>query len=775
MRRTALLLCSLVLACGPEDEPDPFGQCAEGQECGPACAICDDGDETTVQWCLEEWLCGGVSLAVDCAPDCARSAGTLVEVQARTMGDGGMPGIGGAVSVAQGELGRHVYVASPEHGVSHFRRVEDRLLYVETIDVPGASAILMDRSRFWVVAEDLVSMTWDLQTGRISAPASLGDGGRLITSGGGRMLIADDAELRVHDPDSGEEIDATDATLHAVITSDDGRHVYGADGTNLLAWTLSDADGFDPITVPSGEPGLVGAEAVSMSPNGQQVYVAGFCDHEIAILDRDLGSGALTYRGVADAGGPAPFGCEALLAAGNDEVFAQPHRSFPSAIAVTDDGTRAIVAALFDQVAIYTRADDGALTLDSVIERRAEVLDFDLATETVRHDGAWWNALRRGAFVGTGDHERAWVVSRVAGVFREVTGEQTSELYQGGVGGIDALAGAYRLTLSPGAEHLYVAPRGDRRPAVFAVDADTGGLTPLPSPEFTEPGPGGRPGGLTDIDVGSDGATVYALDAAHGALRVFDRAGDGTLALNTTLDLGECDGHAATPTAVRSVPGAPKQVYIGDAPPQGESCLRHLVDSDGVWSIAETHTHWSLSGVKAIAMPKDGRFVVTGGLGVAHWGRDVSTGALTFLETIGPEGIEALALSADERLVYAVSSLHDLVVTVRIDDAGVTHRDSIKHGEGLELEAPAGVAASPDGRWLFVAARGSSAISTFELDDDGLPQSRGVLLDRPSLDGVSGLEIHPDGHLLFGAAVRASAVTSLRVTRPGGDGCGSDC
>ena len=87
--------------------------------------------------------------------------------------------------------------------------------------------------------------------------------------------------------------------------------------------------------------------------------------------------------------------------------------------------------------------------------------------------------------------------------FRVFDGVTATGFVQAGQGGVQNLAGAYTLRVSPDGRNVYVAPRNHDRPASFRLAPD-GGLTELPAPTLPVLNPE-EP--LTDGDLeGDDGA-----------------------------------------------------------------------------------------------------------------------------------------------------------------------------------------------------------------------------------------------------------------------------
>ena len=106
-------------------------------------------------------------------------------------------------------------------------------------------------------------------------------------------------------------------------------------------------------------------------------------------------------------------------------------------------------------------------------------------------------------------------------VFREVERD--------GVGGVDGLAGAKGVAVSPDGGQVYVSSADENSLAVFTRNAVTGGLTFV---ELQKDGTGSVDGlnGTLSVAISSDSASVYVAGTDDDAVAVFgNRCGNGTL------------------------------------------------------------------------------------------------------------------------------------------------------------------------------------------------------------------------------------------------------
>ena len=96
------------------------------------------------------------------------------------------------------------------------------------------------------------------------------------------------------------------------------------------------------------------------------------------------------------------------------------------------------------------------------------------------------------------------------------------EIQTDGVGGVDGLAGAIVVTVSPDGKHVYVTGNSEAAVAVFSRNATTGALTFV---EVKKDGVGGFDGlnGAFPVRVSPDGSTVYVGGSGGDEIGVFLR------------------------------------------------------------------------------------------------------------------------------------------------------------------------------------------------------------------------------------------------------------
>ena len=303
-------------------------------------------------------------------------------------------GLWNAQSVAVSPDGKHVYgAAASDDAVTVFRRdgvtgtldLAQRITRTSSVLLDGAYAVAVmpDGSQVLAVSQyddALVIFDRDADTGLLTFRQSFKDGLSNVDGLNGAAFVAISPDGKhayaASVQDSGLSVFARNASTggwsyvehrrdgvsgvdglsgaRAVVVSPDGLHVYAAamyenkvsiftrdSATGSLTYQASVQDGV------SGVDGLYRPVAVTVSPDGENLYVAGHYDDAIAVFQRDAATGALNYvhrlRDGLD-------GADGLLRA--------------SSVAVSSDGGYVYATGSSDhRVAVFSRAaGNGALT-----------------------------------------------------------------------------------------------------------------------------------------------------------------------------------------------------------------------------------------------------------------------------------------------------------------------------------------------------------------------------------------------------------------------------
>jgi len=292
------------------------------------------------------------------------------------------------------------------------------------------------------------------------------------------------------------------ANVYVVGQNEDTVAAFSRDpGTGALSFVEFEKEGVDNVD------GIAIPVGVAVSPDGLSVYVTGggAQDNAVATFSRVAPTGELDWVGVIKDGDP---GVDGLAS--------------PQEVVVSPDGDHVYVASLSDDgVSAFARdPGNGTLTFIDVYKDGVDAEGTDGAVGlAISPDGDH-------VYV-TGTNENA-----VATFSRdESTGELTFvEFDQDGVGGVDGLAGATDVAISPNGANVYVASAGDSAVATFSRDMTTGALTFL---EQERDGVDGVDGLFNSyhVAVSPDGAHVYASGYNDDAVVTFARdAATGALA-----------------------------------------------------------------------------------------------------------------------------------------------------------------------------------------------------------------------------------------------------
>lgn len=651
------------------------------------------------------WVCVAALRLLQ--PTLARA--DLVFQQAVVDGDGSVKGVGFARAVALSPDGRHVYVAGG--GIAIFARnpADQSVTYLDTVLEPlnGAGwsvAVSPDGQHVYVGTEfKVVALRRDATTGKLAPFATYNLMNRISPS--------------------------------AMAISGDGRHVYVATCWNPQAVRVFSRD---PTT---GELTSIGGSedagnpfywprtaAAALSPDGQHLYVA--CDNPefgVTVFRRDAASGGLTVIG--------PVGDSNSGARG---------------VAISPDGRHAYITdRLSNDVKLFGRDPaSGALTL---VDTYVGPPFGDPMAVAVSPDG-------RSVFVANEAGEALTALRR-----DPVTGALTRVSTHKGLI-------ASTIAVAPDSSSAYIAAR--YAVAAFRRDANTGTLALVNSLQDGDGGVHLRES--TSVAVSPDAAFVYV---AGGDLTAFRRdLITGRLGSPAIVDRGEYGG-----AIVISPDGA--NAYLTSPLTASVKFFRRDVASGSV-TLLEKETDGvngvdGLYGAGGIAVSPDGHDVYVLGweeAKLAVFRRDPGNGTLRFTQVLadGVDGVvgldrpAALAMSSDGQNLYVSGSLNIVVFRRQPLDGRLQPTQVVAAADvpgDRVLEAPLGLALSPDGNYLYVGGWRSRTVVAFQRDAmTGRLTFSSVYYHDPLfvLYGATDLGVSPDGRKLFALGFENSLLSFAR-------------
>jgi len=338
--------------------------------------------------------------------------------------------------------------------------------------------------------------------------------------------------------------------------------------------------------------------------------------------------------------------------------------------------------------------------------------------------------------------------------------------------GVDGLAGAQSVTVSPDGAHVYVAGSVDDAIAVFSRNAATGELGFV---ELERDGVGGVDGinGIRSVVVSGDGAHVYAVGFSENTIAVFARdmvtgeltfvethrdgvAGVTGLVLPAAVAISPDDAHVY---AAGGVAGE-IAVFSRNAGTGALTFVEALFDGQG--------GVMGIDGAVSVVVSPDGSHVYVAATSdsVAVFSRNAGTGELSFVEALfdgtgGITGLEyatAVVTSPDGSHVYA-SGLNDDAVVVFGRNPGTGQLTLIEEvfdetgGITDGLNGPRAIALSPDGAHVYVASYFDAAVTGFERDVPSgtlqFAESQRNGAGGVALAGAISVAVSPDGSTVY--------------------------
>ena len=425
--------------------------------------------------------------------------------------------------------------------------------------------------------------------------------------------------------------------------------------------------------------GLAGAQALTVSPDGANVYVAG--EDAVVALARDRSSGALRPVLSPSAGACVAASASAGCATGDVAL------NGADAVAVSPDGRFVYVGASDTaSVSAFAREPSGAL---------APVAPTVLASASRNGRGRHAKPPPTTPYFGC-----------VAGAGLTGVAQPRCGASVGGLNGVDALA------ISPDGRYLYAVSYGLRpgQDSVVALQIEprSGALRPLPSgggcwqslPGSDCPAVAGLEG-ASAITISPEGRFVYVASQVSGAVRGFTRNG-------STGALAPLDGDGGC-------------VSSGNYADMDKSCELKVPQ---------------LGGARSLALSPDGRELYVAAFSpgaVVTLGRNPSTGRLLALppnclqaqaDSSCPtgrtllRGAAALALAPGGRVLYVLAEGADTLVELLRDPAEGTLTPAGETPVANDpLSGPVAIALSPSGQNVYMASPFDNGVAALRAEE----------------------------------------------------------
>jgi DNA-binding beta-propeller fold protein YncE len=344
-----------------------------------------------------------------------------------------------------------------------------------------------------------------------------------------------------------------------------------------------------------------------------------------------------------------------------------------------------------------------------------------------------------------------------------------------GCGKAIGLNGPNSVAVSPNGRNVYVTSRGSNAVTAFQRDRSTGALRQLAGAAGCVSGvplPGCATGtallGPDVVIVSPDGKNVYVGSFFGNAVAVFSRD-PSTGALTQPSGGAGCIAEATSGCALGLALGAPEGMAIsGD----GDSVYVATALSNAVVVLARDPSTGTLT-------------QATGGGGCIV--NTALTGCATGLEL---SGANAVTVSPDDDDAYVTSLFSNSVTsfTRSTSSGGLTQKEgtpgclvwlrAVGCSFGRALSSPEGLAVSPDGANVYVAAFATGAIDVLDRGRESgalaqKPGRPGCLAPRSvpgctrarALRGVSSIALSPNGHYLYSTSFGSNAVDIFRRSK----------
>ena len=376
--------------------------------------------------------------------------------------------------------------------------------------------------------------------------------------------------------------------------------------------------------------------------------------------------------------------------------------------------------------------------------------------------------------------------------------------YIEGQSGLNSLAGAYDVAISPDGNHAYVTSTGDDALTVFSRDEVTGGLSLVMSTTNLD---------MVDpymVEVSPDGTQVYVTGGTSDTFLVFNRhAGTGVVTLDTVFKNGV--GGVTGLNYPYGIAATDDGRFIYVTSYHSDAIVTFTRDEDGIVSFDNAlvdNTNLHLPYIPVLS-PDGKHLYISGNSGsdtgyVTGYERDILDGSLTFVQHMaegdligcvgifcfyvhGLGGAWGIDVSPDGTNIYVTGYNDDSVVRLLRDpfDGTFTYGGDITNtlfqakqssettdlvmAEGLD--GAISVKVSPDGQYVYVTGYNSDALAVFARNTNNSGslihvQTINANGDAPALDGAREIGLSPDGSAVYVGSTVNSAVVAFHTANP---------
>ncbi len=354
--------------------------------------------------------------------------------------------------------------------------------------------------------------------------------------------------------------------------------------------------------------------------------------------------------------------------------------------------------------------------------------------------------------------------------------------YQDNLNNIDGIQGAYLMDFTPDGNYLYVVGQDENAVAVFTRNVNDGSLSLVQVIRNNQNG-NNNMNFPVKVKVSPDGRQVLVTSYADNAITWFNRNNsNGRLTYAGSRSDEDIPNDVLLGASGLSISKDGKNVYVASSDGGSVEVFRRNQNTGSltfIKSFSESENNVSgLEGTVAITVSADDQQVYATGTGsnaLVIFNRNVTTGDLIYQETLrnGEQNITDL----DFPVAFAVSDKFDEVYVADFGSNALLSfsRNEVEEtldfayserGSGLGITGLRGAETaviSPDGNYLYVAAKEGDAVSIFARNpENGRLTYIDFLEDGGGLDGLNGateIIISADGMDVYIAGFWDNTVT----------------